>query len=49
MDYRRLISDTVNNLGHSEIDRIFEMAAKMDKIEKAMDRIEGFVEYVRKS
>jgi aminotransferase len=32
MDYRRLISDTVNNLGHSEIDRIFEMAARMEDV-----------------
>jgi len=38
MDYRRLISDTVNNMGHSEIDRIFDMAARMED-----------VEYVRKS
>jgi aminotransferase len=32
MDYRGLISDTVNNLGHSEIDRIFEMADKMEDV-----------------
>ncbi len=32
MNYRNLISDTVNNLGHSEIDRIFEMAARMEDV-----------------
>lgn len=32
MDYKSLISDTVNNLGHSEIDRIFEMAARMEDV-----------------
>ncbi len=32
MDYKRLISDTVNKLGHSEIDRIFEMAARMEDV-----------------
>lgn len=32
MDYKSLISDTVNRLGHSEIDRIFEMAARMEDV-----------------
>ncbi|MGE5632824.1 MAG: pyridoxal phosphate-dependent aminotransferase [Caulobacteraceae bacterium] len=32
MNYKSLLSDTVNNLEHSEIDRIFEMAARMEDV-----------------
>ena len=32
MDYKSLISDKVNRLGHSEIDRIFEMAARIEDV-----------------
>lgn len=32
MNYKSLMSGTVNSLGHSEIDRIFEMAARMEDV-----------------